>query len=158
MTAKKPQGFKLLTTLIVSALHPNEPKNEGTVWVPTNRMDVLEAEGLVKAKYAAEYEPAKGDTIHPTWLQVQDEQRRKEEDEEDEEDLTTDPTGSDGLSDDELSIILDGNVAHVTSELAGLERSELERLAALENARDQPRKGVNDAIADAIAAIDAQQQ
>ena len=44
--------YKLLTTAIVSALHPNEQQAKGSVWEPKDRADVLEAEALAVAGFA----------------------------------------------------------------------------------------------------------
>lgn len=45
--------FRLLTTAIVAALHPNEPQAVGTVWEADERAHELEGEALVAAGYAA---------------------------------------------------------------------------------------------------------
>ena len=44
--------FKLLTTAIVSAIHPNEPARVGSVWEPKSAPDISEAEALQAIGYA----------------------------------------------------------------------------------------------------------
>jgi hypothetical protein len=48
------KSYRLLTTAIVSALHPNEPTARGAVWAPSERNDQLEADALVNVGYAEE--------------------------------------------------------------------------------------------------------
>ena len=75
MTAKR-LNFKLLTTLIVAVLHPNESQPIGTVWSPDSAPDIHEAEQLVRLGYAeltdekpasaiTEQEPEKDDPEQP---------------------------------------------------------------------------------------------
>lgn len=158
----KNQRYKLLTTIIVSALHPNEPHAPGTVWEPTNAIDVQEADQLVEAKYAEKTSDAKA-TVTPTWLQRQDDAKRKAVEAPAEEPVpgSKSSTQDDGLSDEELELVLEGNVEQVKAELDGLTREQLLRLDELEGDKDQggkQRKGVHDAIADAIAALEDGEQ
>lgn len=160
----KTQRYKLLTTLIVSALHPNEVHQAGTVWAPTNRMDIIEAEDLVKAGYAEHT----GDTKAPLAslaLDRKEEARRRQEaidrgENPDEGDttaetvVTDDKTGGD-TEEAVLTLILEGNIDQVKSELPGLTEPQLQRLAELELA-GQGRKGVAEAIEAAVAELSAE--
>lgn len=158
----KNQRFNLLTTLIVSALHPNEPQPAGTKWEPTNVIDIQEANELVLANYAEKIDADKSHTVTPTWLQRQDEAKRKAAEEvvsEPEPDSTPDGGSDDDLTDDELALVLEGNVEQVKAELDGLTVEQLKRLDALEGAEGaKQRKGVTDAIADAISALENPQE
>lgn len=159
------QRYKLLTTLIVSALHPNEPQQAGGVWEPTNAIDIQEAEYLVKTGYAEEHTATKKDVVLKTWLQQQDEAKRKKaaEDAGEEEPatvVTTPPAGEKTYTDEELLLVLDGNVENVEAELEGLTLDALNRLDVLEDREDggKKRKGVHDAIAAAIEALEGDQE
>lgn len=44
--------FKLLTTAIISTIHPNQPVPVGSVWFPEERDEVLEAEALESRGFA----------------------------------------------------------------------------------------------------------
>lgn len=154
----KKQRYNLLTTLIVSALHPNEPQAPGTKWEPTNVIDIQEADALVASNYAEKVDAAKDDTVTPTWLQRQDEAKRAAAAKADvvEPTTVTIPEDDDTLSDEELALVLEGNVDQVAAELDGLTVEQLQRLDAMEASEDgKKRKGVADAIADAIAALEA---
>lgn len=158
----KSQRYNLLTTLIVSALHPNEPFGVGTIWEPTNTVDIHEAEALCEMKYAKHHAATKDDKVEPTWLQKQDAKRIAEEDAADasngfDPDDLGEGSGDKDLSDAELALILEGSVDAVSAELADLTEPQLIRLAGLEEARERPRKGVADAIADAVANIQSQE-
>ena len=150
--------YKLLTSIIVSALHPNEPQAGGVVWEPTNTIDQHEADLLVKSGYAEEHEATKDDKLTPTWLQRQDEAKRKRE-AADVPVSTIDlqSQGQVAFTDDELNLILDGNVDQVTAELDGLDAATLERLETLEGRREKPRAGVSKAIAAAIENLGEQE-
>lgn len=151
----KNKRYNLLTTLIVSALHPNEPFGAGTKWEPTNAIDIREAEELTAAKYAEEWTPRKEDELTLTRLQKEDAAKGSgAAGESTVDDDVADPAAGDGLSDDELSLILDGSVDAVAAELEGLDEDTLRRLYELEAARERPRKGVADAINDAIEALE----
>lgn len=103
MTAKR-LNFKLLTTLIVAVLHPNEPQPIGTVWTPESAPDIHEAEQLVKLGYAETTDEK------PAAIIEQD-----------------DP-------DQELRDILAMSVPDAEAELAGLTPEGLTRIAELETA------------------------
>lgn len=156
----KNQRYSLLTTIIVSALHPNEPQQAGTKWEPTNAIDIGEANELVGIGYAEKIDASKDDVLTLTVLQRQDEAKRKAAEAEDVE-VEPDPLADDTLADEELALILDGNVEQVKAELDGLTAAQLHRLDELEGDKEQggkQRKGVHDAIADAIAALDDGQE
>jgi hypothetical protein len=55
--------------------------------------------------------------------------------------------------DDALRELLAGNVASVKASLAGLSEATLQRLQAMEAEAEKPRKGVQEALADALIAI-----
>lgn len=159
----KNQRYSLLTTIIVSALHPNEPQQAGTKWEPTNAIDIGEANELVQIGYAEKIDANKDDVLTLTVLQRQDEAKRKAAAEADEElaDPLADNTLTGGLTDEELALILEGNIDQVKAELDGLTAAQLHRLDELEGDKEQggkQRKGVHDAIADAIAALDDGQE
>jgi hypothetical protein len=153
----KNQRYNLLTTLIVSALHPNEPFPVGTTWEPTNAIDIQEAEALCLAGYAKKIDGGASDKLQPTWLQKQDEAKRKaaeQEQSQDEEDPAPTITSDE---DEELRAILLGNVEQVRAELDGLTAAQLLRLDELEGDKEQggkARKGVHDAINEAYAALE----
>lgn len=149
----KNQRYHLLTKLIVSALHPNEPQSAGTKWDPTNAIDIQEANELVQMTYAERIDGNKADTVTPTWLQRQDEGLRKVD--ADEADEAVVPLAGKIVADDQLDLILEGNVESVRAELDGLSSEQLHRLDELEGAEGgKRRKGVHDAITDAVAALD----
>lgn len=145
----KNQRFKLTTALIVSALHPNEPFPDGTIWEPSNGADQSEARELVQSGYAVEHEATKDDVVVPTLDQARIEAARKESQPDDEDD------GSEG-DDADLKSILDGSVESVAGELDGLDHAQLHRLAELENAGKQ-RVGVGKAIEAALEALGPQE-
>jgi hypothetical protein len=143
----KTQRYNLLTALIVSALHPNEPQAPGTKWEPTNAIDVQEANELTLAGYAEKIEAKASDKITPTWLQRQDEARRKAAVEAEVADVPrVDPNANDGqgdgggFSDEELKLILAGSVEQIKAELEGLTADQLLRLAELEGDAEQDGK------------------
>lgn len=59
---------------------------------------------------------------------------------------------ADSTSDFDPEAVITGTVAEVTAKLAGLTPEQLAAVQAAETDREQPRKGVTKAIADAIAA------
>lgn len=160
----KTQRYKLLTTLIVSALHPNEPHQAGTEWAPKNVLDIREADELVTAGFA---EKVGGDSKSPLASLVLDrkeEARRRQEaidrgENPDEGDTTAETvvTDDNGGNTEEavLTLILEGNIDQVKSELPGLTEPQLQRLAELELA-GQGRKGVAEAIEAAVAELSAE--
>ena len=151
----KNQRYKLLTMLIVSALHPNEPYGAGTVWEPTNTIDIQEAEQLVLATYAEKIDGDKDDAVTPTLLQRQDEAKRKSEADEEAPASDIVPFTGRVLTDDELALILEGDIKAVKPELDGLSAEQLYRLDELEGTEGgKKRKGVHDAIADALASLE----
>lgn len=122
--------YKLLTTAIVSALHPNEQQAKGSVWEPKDRADVLEAEALAVAGFAeSTNEAATVKTIA----------EKREGADDDDADVET-----------ELSELLEGNVETVNEAIDAafddLTAEQLESLSALE-AKGKNRKGVLDHIA-----------
>lgn len=153
----KNQRYNLLTTLIVSALHPNEPQAAGTIWEPTNTIDIQEADELVLADYAEKIDHDEDDVITPTWLQRQDEAKRKAEEPAEEEPVAVAPFEGRVIGDAGLALILEGSVEQVKAELAGLSSEQLLRLSELEGDKEQggkQRKGVADAIEAAYAELD----
>jgi hypothetical protein len=142
----KTQRYRLLTTLIVSALHRNEPHPKGTEWAPSNVIDVQEADALVQSGYA---EKVTGDSKAPlasTVFEREDAARKRQEALDRGEDLEDTKPVTD--ADDVLWLILDGSVDDVTAELEGLTPEQLTRLAELEASADgKKRKGVADAVA-----------
>lgn len=122
--------YKLLTTAIVSALHPNEQQAKGSVWEPKDRADVLEAEALAVAGFAeSTNEAATVKTIA----------EKREGADDDDADVET-----------ELSELLEGNVETVNEAIDAafddLTAEQLKSLSVLE-AKGKNRKGVLDHIA-----------
>ena len=141
MSKAKNQRFRLLTTCIVAALHPNEQSPRGAVWEPDNVNDTQEALALRNVGYAEE---ASDDVTHETVSQRQAAASR-----------TTKPDGEPG-EDDTLGMLADilaGNVDEVTNALDTTELTvaQLKALADLE-AKGSNRKGVQNAIAQYLAA------
>ena len=120
--------YKLLTTAIVSALHPNEQQAKGSVWEPKDRADVLEAEALAIAGFAES-------TNEAVTVKTIAEKREGADD----DDVDT-----------ELSELLEGNVETVNEAIDAafddLTAEQLEALSKLE-AAGKNRKGVLDHIA-----------
>lgn len=146
----KNQRYKLLTTIIVSALHPNEPNDAGTVWEPVNVIDIQEAKALVQAGYAEETSDTKT-PLASTVLERQDAARKAKEAADRGEELPKQPVSTND-EDEKLSLILSGNVEQVRAELEGLTSAQLLRLDELEGDAEQggkQRKGVAEAIAEA---------
>lgn len=138
----KNQRYSLLSTMLISAIHPNEPQAAGTVWEPTNAIDIQEAELLCKAGYAEHTTASKGEVV-ATKLQREDARPAPVNEK-------PDDTGSnDDLDDEMLDLILDGSVENVAAELDGLSVEQLQRLGQLER-KGKDRKGVHEAIAAAI--------
>jgi hypothetical protein len=135
----KTQRYNLLTALIVSALHPNEPQAPGTKWEPTNAIDVQEANELTLAGYAEKIEAKASDKITPTWLQRQDEARRKAAVEAEVADVPrVDPNANDGQGDG--GGFSDEELEQIPAELEGLTADQLLRLAELEGDAEQDGK------------------
>jgi hypothetical protein len=157
----KNKHYRLLTTLIVSALHPNEPHQAGTIYQPNNTNDIKEADELVQMGYAKEDVPGKDaegkpEVVTLTRIQREDAAAAKQAKIDAGEGDEPGQVGGDD-NDAKLKLILEGNVGQVTAELDGMSREDLERLAELEAGEGgKNRVGVNDAIADAIAAFDAE--
>lgn len=139
----KNQRYSLLSTMLISAIHPNEPQAAGTVWEPTNAIDIQEAELLCKAGYAEHTTASKDDVVTATKLQREDAKPASAPVNENPAD-----TGDD-LDDEMLALILDGSVENVAAELDGLSAEQLKRLVQLER-KGKDRKGVHEAIAAAI--------
>lgn len=151
----KTQRYNLLTTCIVTGLHPNEPQGAGTKWEPTNAIDVQEAEQLTELTYAERWDARKEDVVSKTWLQKQDEAKQAAAAE-----AAGDfepGTGNNEVTGDDadLLLILGGNVEAVTGEIDGLDVDQLRRLYELESA-GKNRKGVAEAINEAIELIESQ--
>ena len=138
MSKAKNQRFRLLTTCIVAALHPNEQSPRGVVWEPDNVNDTQEALALRNVGYAEE---ASDDVTHETVSQRQAAASRTAASEPAEDDDVETP----------LADILAGNVDEVTAALADLTAEQLKALADLE-AKCGNRKGVQNAIAHYLAA------
>lgn len=139
MGKSKNQRFRLLTTCIVAALHPNQQQVAGAVWEPTNVIDQQEAEALRGVGYA---EHCNDDVTHLTVLQQQDAAKAKAADAETGDDSGNDT--NDGWP-KPAADILAGNVDEVTAELENLSVEQLDELSKLE-AAGQSRKGVQNAI------------
>ena len=140
MSKAKNQRFRLLTTCIVAALHPNEQSPRGAVWEPDNVNDTQEALALRNVGYAEE---TSEDVTHETVSQRQAAASRANK-----------PDGEPAEDDDvetPLADILAGNVDEVTAALADLTAEQLKALADLE-AKGGNRKGVQNAIAQYLAA------
>lgn len=155
----KTQRYKLLTTLIVSALHPNEVHQTGTVWAPSNRMDILEAEDLVKSGYAEKTNDTKA-SLASLALDRKEAARQRQaaidRGEDPDAGAASAPVVTDtSTSDDEvLSLILEGSVDQVVAELEGLTEAQLQRLAELEAGENgKKRKGVAEAVEAAVEAL-----
>ena len=138
MSKAKNQRFRLLTTCIVAALHPNEQAQRGAVWEPDNVNDTQEALALRNVGYAEE---TSEDVTHETVSQRQAAASRTAASEPAEDDDVETP----------LADILAGNVDEVTAALADLTAEQLKALADLE-AKGGNRKGVQNAIAQYLAA------
>lgn len=154
----KTQRYKLLTTLIVSALHPNEPQAAGTVWAPVNVIDVQEAEALVTASYAEKTDDDKA-PLASTVLERQDAARKRKEAEDRGETVEDSKPPAPVVSEDDqvLSLILEGTVDQVKAELEGLTAEQLTRLGELEAEKgEKARKGVADAVAEALEELEAE--
>jgi hypothetical protein len=129
-------NYKLLTSCIVSALHPNEPIAAGTVF---NAKDYAggeqEAKQLVLLGYAEVTDEA------PTHNAEKPE---------------ADPAAISGLEEDEdapLKLILGGNVESVKEAIASgsLTPEQIKRLGELNILSEKPRQGVEDAVEAALA-------
>ena len=138
MSKAKNQRFRLLTTCIVAALHPNEQSSRGAVWEPDNVNDTQEALALRNVGYAEE---TSEDVTHETVSQRQAAASRTAASEPAEDYDVETP----------LADILAGNVDEVTAALADLTAEQLKALADLE-AKGSNRKGVQNAIAQYLAA------
>lgn len=156
--------YRLLTTLIVSALHPNEPHPAGTEWAPKNVLDVKEADELVQVGYAEQVKGTSNAPLASLVLDREDAARKRKEALDRGEDPDADvvvtekkqPPANTG-DDEVLSLILEGNVDQVKAELDGLTVEQLLRLAELEGDAEQggkQRKGVLEAIDAAVEAAD----
>lgn len=166
----KNQRYNLLTTIIVSSLHPNEPQQAGTKWEPTNAMDIQEADALCEVNYAEKVEAAKGDTVTPTWLQRQDAAKKQLSldsgmepgEQHTQPQAATATTSTDkALTDEQLGLILEGSVDNVRAELGGLTQEQLDKLWELEDDKasgGKQRKGVFEAINEAIDGLNGDQE
>lgn len=157
----KTQRYKLLTTLIVSALHPNEPHQAGTEWAPKNVLDIREADELVAVGFAEKVGDSKA-PLASLALDRKEEARRRQEaidrgenPDEGAETVVADDNGG-NTEDQVLALILEGTVDQVKSELTGLTEAQLQRLAELELA-GHGRKGVAEAIEVAVAELSAEE-
>jgi hypothetical protein len=150
----KTQRYRLLTTLIVSALHPNEPHPTGTEWAPVNVIDIQEADSLVLSGYAEKSEGKGSAPLASTVIERQDAARKAKEAADRGETVDDDAGSNLNETDQVLTLILEGSVDQVKAELDGLTGEQLQRLSELEDGADgKQRKGVADAITAAIEAL-----
>jgi hypothetical protein len=117
--------YKLLTTAIVSALHPNQPQAGGSVWEPKDRNEVLEAEALHQAGLA---EPTNESATVRTLTDAAE-------------------AAAEDVSDED---VLSGSIDEVVASLDQYDDAGLKRLAKLEK-KGKDRKGIADAIAAKLA-------
>lgn len=138
----KKTNYRLLSSMLVSGLHPNEPIVGGTIFAPDREGGPLDMEGkaLVDQGYA-EFTDEK-----PTWAGTT---------------LDSHKTHLSGLvpnDDAAYNELLKGKVAEIE---VGLENGtytveQLERIKTLNLTGENPRDGVDKAVDKAIAALTAQ--
>lgn len=120
--------YKLLTHAIVSAIHPNEPQMNGTIWDASDKSDALEAEALARVGLAKE-------TNEAATVKTIAERNAKGGKAKDDADDT----------EDQLGKLIAGKAADVEAALPSLSIEQLHELQKLE-AAGHARKGVTAAI------------
>jgi hypothetical protein len=117
--------YKLLTHAIVSAIHPNEPQMNGTIWDASDKSDALEAEALARVGLAKE-------TNEAATVKTIAERNAKGGKAKDD-------------TEDQLTKLIAGKAADVEAALPSLSIEQLHELQQLE-AAGHARKGVTAAI------------